>query len=71
MRKILIDVELNYAIMEKQAYALVKSLKHFRTYIEYSKVIAFVHRPTIKDILSHGIVWEKGASGWPRFKSMT
>ena len=27
--------ELKYTMMEKQAYALVKSLKHFRTYIGY------------------------------------
>ena len=38
--------------MEKQAYALVKSLKHFRTYIGYSKVIGYVPHTAVKDILS-------------------
>ena len=38
--------------MEKQAYALVKSLKHFRTYIGYSKVVGYVPHSAIKDILS-------------------
>ena len=31
--------ELKYPMFEKQAYALVKSLKHFRVFIGYSKVI--------------------------------
>ena len=38
--------------MEKQAYALVKYLKHFRTYIGYSKVIGYVPHAAVKDILS-------------------
>ena len=38
--------------MEKQAYALVKSLKHFRTYIGYSKVVGYVPHSAVKDILS-------------------
>ena len=38
MSRALQNSELKYTIMEKQAYALVKSLKHFRTYIGYSKV---------------------------------
>jgi hypothetical protein len=33
MRKNLRDSELNYTITEKQAYALVKSLKHFQNYV--------------------------------------
>ena len=36
--------------MEKQAYALVKSLKHFRTYIGYSKVIGYAPHTVVKDI---------------------
>ena len=44
--------ELKYTIMEKQAYALVKSLKHFRTYIGYSKVIGYVPHAAVKDIMS-------------------
>jgi hypothetical protein len=37
MSKALQNSELNYTTMEKQAYALVKSLKHFRVYIGYSR----------------------------------
>jgi hypothetical protein len=52
MRKNLRDSEMNYTITEKQAYALVKSLKHFRTYVGYNKIKAFVPYPTVKDVLS-------------------
>ena len=37
--------------MEKQAYALVKSLKAFRTYVLQSKIIAYVPSASVKDIL--------------------
>ena len=37
--------------MENHAYAFVKSLNHFRTYVGYSKIIGYVHHATIKDIL--------------------
>jgi hypothetical protein len=39
-------------MFEKQAYALVKSLKHFRVFIGYSKVIGYVPNSTVKDVLS-------------------
>ena len=39
MSKVLREAELKYTIMKKQAYALVQSLKHFRSYIGYSKVV--------------------------------
>ena len=39
MSRSLQNSKLKYTIMEKQAYALVKSLKHFRTYVGYSKVV--------------------------------
>ena len=38
--------------MEKQSYALVKYLKHFRTYIGYSKVVGYVPHSVVKAILS-------------------
>jgi hypothetical protein len=38
--------------MEKQAYALVKSFKNFKTYVGYSKIIAFVPHSVVKDILT-------------------
>jgi hypothetical protein len=36
------DDPLRYKVMEKQAYALVKSLKEFKTYILHSHFIAYV-----------------------------
>ena len=38
--RVLRDGELKYDIMEKQAYALIKSLKYFRVYILNSHIIA-------------------------------
>jgi hypothetical protein len=49
--KSLRDVELRYDIMEKKAYAMVKALKAFRTYVLHSKVIAYVPTNSTKDIL--------------------
>lgn len=47
------DAELKYAIMEKQAYALVQSLKHFRSYVGYSRIVAYVPHTAVKNILTH------------------
>jgi hypothetical protein len=52
MSRALQNSELKYAMFEKQAYALVKSLKHFRVFIGYSKVIGYVPNPVVKDVLS-------------------
>jgi ribonuclease HI len=49
--KSLRDAELKYNIMEKQAYAMVKALKAFRTYVLHSKIIAYVPTSAVKDIL--------------------
>jgi hypothetical protein len=49
--KSLRDAELRYDILEKQAYAMVKALKYFRTYVLHSKIIAYVPTNAIKDIL--------------------
>jgi hypothetical protein len=45
------DAEVRYDIMEKKAYALVKSLKAFRVYVLHSKIIAYVPSAAVKDIL--------------------
>ena len=45
------DVEVIYDIMEKQSYALVKSLKSFRVYDFHSKIIAYVPSSSVKEIL--------------------
>jgi ribonuclease HI len=49
--KSLRDAELKYDIMEKQAYAMVKALKAFRTYVLHSRIIAYVPTSVVKDIL--------------------
>ena len=46
------DVELRYDIIEKKAYALIKSLKAFRVYILHSKIIAYVQSTSIKYVLT-------------------
>jgi hypothetical protein len=71
MSKVLRDSELNYSITEKQAYALVKSLKHFRNYVGYNKIKAFVPYLTVRMSYRNKIVWVLGVSGFPRSKSMT
>ena len=38
--------------MEKEDYALIKSLKHFRTYVGYSKIIRYEPHAAAKDIMS-------------------
>jgi hypothetical protein len=45
------DDELNYSLIEKQAYALVKALKLFRVYILHSGIIAYVPNIAVKDVL--------------------
>jgi hypothetical protein len=50
--KSLRDVALNYNIMEKQAFALVKAIKDFRVYILHSHTIAYVPNAVVKDILT-------------------
>jgi hypothetical protein len=51
MSKALPRAELDYKSMEKQAYALVKGLAHFRPYFQNSHIIAYVPHPMVKDIL--------------------
>jgi hypothetical protein len=51
MSKALHNSEMNYSIMENQAYALVKYLKHFRVYVGYSKIVGYVPHLAVKDIL--------------------
>jgi hypothetical protein len=45
------DAKIKYDIMEKQAYALVKSFKAFRFYVLHSKIISYVPSSSVKDIL--------------------
>jgi hypothetical protein len=50
--KALRDATLNYNIMEKQAFTLVKDIKYFRVYILHSHTIAYVPNTVVKDILT-------------------
>jgi hypothetical protein len=45
------DAELKYDIMDKKAYALVKSLKSFRVYVLHSRIISYVPSAAVKEIL--------------------
>ena len=51
---VLYDAELKYNILEKQAYALGKSLKVFRMYVLQSHITAYVPTAAVKDILVQG-----------------
>jgi hypothetical protein len=69
--KILRDAELRYDIMEKQAYAMVKALKAFRTYVLHSKVIAYVPTSSVKDIYwCSPTVTGRGVGGFLKFKNL-
>ena len=46
------DDELKYNPIEKQAYALINSLKDFRIYILHAKVLAYVPSAAVKDVLT-------------------
>lgn len=50
--KSLRDAALNYNIMEKHAFTLVKAIKNFRVYILHSHTIAYVPNTVVKDILT-------------------
>jgi hypothetical protein len=49
--KVMRDAEVKYEPLEKQAYALIKSLKAFRIYILQANVIAYVPSSSVKDVL--------------------
>ena len=50
--KVLRYGELKYGIMEKQAYALVKSLKYFKVYVLHSHIVLYVPNNVVKSILT-------------------
>jgi hypothetical protein len=51
MRRASRDSKLNCTITEKHTYSLVKSLNHFRAYVGYNKIIAFIPE-AVNDFLS-------------------
>jgi hypothetical protein len=70
MSKALQNSEINYTTMENQAYALVKSLKHFRVYIGYSRVVGYVPHPAVKDILGQQYCLGVRGKWVSKYKSM-
>jgi hypothetical protein len=65
--KTLRDAELRYDLIEKQAYALIKSLKAFRIYILHSKVVAYVPSASVKDVLTQPDIDGKRAKWIAKF----
>eukprot|EP00253_Pinus_taeda_P031196 PITA_31196 len=59
--KTLRDAKLRYALIEKQGYALIKSLKTFRIYILHSQLIAYVPLASVKDFLTQLVIDGKRA----------
>ena len=54
--KTLRDSELKYDPIDKQAYALINSLKSFRIYILHAKVLAYVPSAIVKDVLTQLVI---------------
>ena len=65
--KTLRDAELRYDLIEKQAYALIKSLKAFKIYILHSKVVAYVPSASVKDVLTRPDIDGKRAKWIAKF----
>lgn len=61
MSKELHDYELKYSSLDKKAYALVKEVGHFWTYILNSPIVAYVPYLPVKMMLSQALregMWE-------------
>jgi len=65
--KTLRDAELRYDLIEKQAYALIKSLKAFIIYILHSKVTAYVLSALVKYVLTQLNIDRKRAKWIEKF----
>ena len=64
------DAELKYDPIEKQDYALIKSLKTFRIYILHAKVLAYVPSAVVKDFLTQPDIDGRELSGLPNSLSL-
>jgi hypothetical protein len=69
--KALRDAALNYKIMEKQAFSLVKAIKYFRVYILHSHTIAYVPNSSKRHFNSGQSRWSEEENGLLSFWSMT
>jgi hypothetical protein len=50
---------MRYGIMEKQTYALIKSLKAFRICVTHSKIIAYLPSASVNEILIQPDIYGK------------
>eukprot|EP00253_Pinus_taeda_P011687 PITA_11687 len=57
--KTLRDAELMYDVIEKQAYALIKSSKEFKIYILHSKLVSYVPSTSVEDVVTQPNIDEK------------
>jgi hypothetical protein len=63
MSKTLHDYELKYSTIEKKSYSLVKTISHFKNYVLFAHVIAYVLHYPIKMMLNQQFregIWENG-----------
>lgn len=56
--------ELNYSLVEKKAFAVVKAVKHFRYYVLHSHSIVVVPNPNVKSILTQQEVGRNNRATW-------
>jgi hypothetical protein len=55
-------VELNYPAVDRQAYAIFKEVKHFRSYLLKSRMKFIVPYPTVRNLLVHKELGENRAN---------
>ena len=61
MRSMFKEAKLNYSQIDKQAYTIYKSIKHFRPYLLKCKTKVIVPYATIRNILIHKEIGDKRA----------
>jgi hypothetical protein len=52
-------VELNYPVVDQQAYAIFKAMKHFQSYLLKSRTKVIVPYPTVRNLLVQKEMGEK------------
>jgi hypothetical protein len=55
-------VELNYPVVDQQAYAVFKAVKHFRSYLLKSRTKVIVPYPVVRNLLVKKELGEKRAN---------
>jgi hypothetical protein len=62
MRYAFKGVELNYPVVDQQAYAVFKEVKHFRSYLLKSRMKVIVPYPAVRNLLVQKELGEKRAN---------